>query len=53
MAEIEILDFVQILFNPESVIVSINRECRREGPAIHALLSILRTAGVDATALIT
>ena len=53
MAEIEVLDFVQILFDPESVIVSINKDYRRGGPAIHVLLSALRTASVDATALIT
>lgn len=53
MAEIEVLDFVQVLFNPEPAIVSIDKECRGEGPAIRVLLSALRTASVDATALIT
>jgi hypothetical protein len=53
VAEIEVLDFVQILFNPEPITVSINEEHQREGPAIRVLLSALRTVSVDAAALIT
>ena len=53
MAEVEVLDFVQILFNPGPVFVSINKGYQRKGPAIRVLLSALRTASVDVTALIT
>jgi len=53
MTKVEVLDFVQILFNPEPVVVSEKKDDQREGPTIRVLLSALRIAVVDATALIT
>ena len=53
MAEVEVLDFVQILFNPGIVAVNGEEGCRREGPTIRVLLSVLRTASADVIALIT
>ena len=54
MAKVEVLDFVQILFDPEPAIaVSEKERNRRGGPTIRVLLSALRTAGVGVIALIT
>lgn len=53
MAEVEVLDFVQILFNPKPAVVSEKEGHRREKPTIRVLLSALRTANADVVALIT
>ena len=54
MTEVEVLDFVQILFNPEPVVVSAKKwGYRSEGSTIRVLLSTLHTASVGVVALIT
>jgi hypothetical protein len=53
MTEVEVFDFVQILFNPEVDGETIKEGQRMEGNTIRVLLSALRTASVGAVVLIT